>query len=232
MNGTSLPRRFTWIDETNRGDHYYLTEQDRCVFFGDWHAGKGYEGGPTNQLIVNFKHKPSKVRKRANLANYKDQAISTIAAGLRGAIRRPSVESYTWVPIPPSKIPEHEDYDERLIRVLNRAFSPYDVDIRSMVRQTESTASDHTSGGDRLTPARLFEIVEVNRDELERGEVRQKGIVLFDDVLTTGKHFKCCQKRIREALPEVPILGVFVARCIHQIADFDSLETDFSMLFS
>jgi predicted amidophosphoribosyltransferase len=37
-------------------------------------------------------------------------------------------------------------------------------------------------------------------------------IALFDDVLTSGKHYKCCQRRLREALPSTPIAGVFLAR--------------------
>lgn len=232
LSGTSLPSRFTRIDETNRGDHYYLTEEDRCVFFGEWFAGKGYEGGPTNQLVVNFKHKPSKARAKSGIQYYKDQAITTIAAGLRGAIAQSSVESYTWVPIPPSKISTHEDYDTRLAQALNRAFSPYNVDIRSLIRQTESTESDHTSSGDRLSPENLLAILEVDNAELSKAPIKENGIVLFDDVLTTGKHFKCCQAVLRQAIPDVPVIGVFVARCIHQEPEFDDLdEVDFTKLF-
>jgi hypothetical protein len=41
----------------------------------------------------------------------------------------------------------------------------------------------------------------------------KQALVVFDDVLTTGKHFKCCERRLREVVPAyVPILGVFIAR--------------------
>ena len=52
---TLLPDRLTWIDATNRDDHMFLREGDRCLFFGEYFSGKGYEGGGTNQLIFNFR---------------------------------------------------------------------------------------------------------------------------------------------------------------------------------
>lgn len=36
-----------------------------------------------------------------------------------------------------------------------------------------------------------------------------------DDVLTSGKHFKVARTRIQKIFPGKPILGIFVARCIH-----------------
>ena len=59
----------------------------------------------------------------------------------------------------------------------------------------------------------MYEVLEIDQAALALHAVRGRGIVLFDDVLTTGKHFKCCQRRLREALgTAVPIKGVFVAR--------------------
>jgi predicted amidophosphoribosyltransferase len=230
LSKVSLPNRFTWIDETNRKGHYYLTEADRCVFLGEWFAGKGYEGGPTNQLIVNFKHKPAVVRARPALGKYKAQATSVIARGLRGAISRESIESTTWVPIPPSKVRGHENYDDRLIQALNQAFDGYKADVRPLIRQSESVDADHERGDDRQSPEELLNVLELDKDELAKAPMREGGIVLFDDVLTTGKHFVCCQQRIREVLEEIPVLGVFVARCIHQTFDFGDEEINLSGL--
>jgi hypothetical protein len=36
--------------------------------------------------------------------------------------------------------------------------------------------------------------------------------VLFDDLLTTGKHYKCCERRLREVVADMPVSGLFVAR--------------------
>lgn len=122
-------------------------------------------------------------------------------------------ERLTWVPIPPSKAAGHVDYDERLMRTLAVAFKGYDVDVRILLRQSESTKADHESG-DRLTPEALYQVLEFDDAVMDERPLRQ-GIVLFDDLLTTGKHFKCCERRLREVVSaSVPIIGLFVARRI------------------
>lgn len=208
-----LPDRLTWIDETNRDAHPFLRESDRCLFFGEYYAGKGYQGGGTNQLIFNFKCAPSVARANAARNNYKQQAIRTVASGLRTAISQTSVEKLTWVPIPPSKAVGHADYDDRLMRSLAGAFSGYNADVRLLLKQTASTEADHRADN-RLSPDALYDLLEIDHVALNSAPVRQ-GIALFDDVLTTGKHFKCCERRLREVLPEgLPIIGIFIARRI------------------
>jgi hypothetical protein len=34
-------------------------------------------------------------------------------------------------------------------------------------------------------------------------------ILLFEDLLTSGKHYKCCERRLTQALTGVPIAGCF-----------------------
>jgi hypothetical protein len=208
-----LPDRLTGIDETNRDQHVHLQPEDRCFFFGEYFAGKGYRRGGTNQLMFNFKCKPSDAATNLGRKMYKERAVAAIAAGLRRAITRENVERLTFVPIPPSKVVGHADYDDRLMRTLVSAFDGYAADIRLLLRQTGSTESDHTAGG-RLSPEALAALLQIDRERLAERPLRQ-GIVLFDDVLTTGKHFKCCERRLRDVVPvPVPIVGVFVARRI------------------
>jgi hypothetical protein len=207
-----LPERLTSIDETNREHHAFLEPGDRCFFFGEYFAYKGYQGGGTNQLIFNIKCKPSVAATNPGRRRYKEQAIESVAAGLRRAMTQADAESMTWVPVPPSKVADHADYD-RLMRTLAKAFSGYHVDMRSLLRQSMSTEADHNSGS-RLTPDALHALMELDIAQLNALPVRQ-AIVLFDDILTTGKHFKCCERRLREVVPtNVPILGVFIARRI------------------
>lgn len=217
-----LPDRLTCIDETNRTDHPFLVETDRCFFFGEYFAHKGYQGGGTNQLIFNFKCKPSIAAANHRRGYWKDKAVQEIAAGMRRVIGQRNSERLTWVPIPPSKAVGHADYDDRLTRTLALAFHGYDVDVRMLLRQSESTKADHESG-DRLSPEALYEVLKVDNAVMSERPFRD-GIVLFDDLLTTGKHFKCCERRLRETVPgNVPIIGVFVARRIlpDPTADFE-----------
>jgi hypothetical protein len=112
-----LPDRVTLIDETNRGDHRYLDATDKCYFFGEYFASKGYQGGGTNQLIFNYKCKPTIAVSNPARRGHKDRAIQTIAAGLRNVIAKDSAERITRVPIPPSKAESDPDYDDRLSTV-------------------------------------------------------------------------------------------------------------------
>ncbi len=208
-----LPDRLTRIDETNRADHPFLDETDHCFFFGEYFARQGYQGGGTNQLIFNFKCKPSIVAAKPDRGRWKEIAVQEIAAGLCRVIGQQNAERWTWVPIPPSKAVSHIDYDDRLMRTLAVAFRDYDADVRMLLRQSESTKADHESS-DRLTPEALYKVLELDRAVMSERPLR-RSIVLFDDLLTTGKHFKCCERRLREEIPaSVPIIGIFVARRI------------------
>lgn len=217
-----LPDRLTLIDDTNRGDHPYLEPGDRCFYFGEYFAGKSYKGGPTNQLVFNFKCKPAVAIANAGRAGYKSQAIQTIASGMRRVIGQQNVEQYTWVPIPPSKAIGDPDYDDRLLRTLHLAFRGYNADIRPLIRQTASTPADHEQEH-RLTRDALRAVLEVDMAALQSASLRD-GIILFDDVLNSGKHFKESERLLRRAIPEdVAIAGIFVTRCIRHnpLEDFE-----------
>ena len=58
-------------------------------------------------------------------------------------------------------------------------------------------------------------VLEVDTAILQSSPLRD-GIILVDDVLNSGKHFKESERHLRRAIPEnVAISGIFVARCIH-----------------
>jgi predicted amidophosphoribosyltransferase len=76
--------------------------------------------------------------------------------------------------------------------------------------QTSSTPRDH-AGRVRLSEQALLQVLRIDEVKLSLRPVRGR-VVLFDDVLTSGKHFKCCERRLREVLPDAPIAGVFLMR--------------------
>lgn len=213
-----LPTRPREIDDTNRGDHSFLSPEDACYYYGEFFAGKGWSGGDTNQLIKNFKIKPTELAAKPQRQYYKNKALNEIAETLNGSISAAYVrELITFVPVPPSKTPAHPDYCDRLTRVLAQAFVGLGADIRPLVRQVADLDADHASSGSRSTYQELLSVTEVDRDAL-RTPLRQI-VMLFDDVLTSGKHFKVCKQRILEAVPGARIQGLFIARVIHQTAD-------------
>jgi hypothetical protein len=219
-----LPDRLTQIDNSNRGAHHFLEVTDSGLyFFGEYHSHRGYDYGETNNLIHNLKKKPSAVAGRANLRRYKEGAICQVGEMLRKVIRPQDGAQFTWVPIPPSKALDHPDYDDRLFRALQHGFRGYNFDIRPLLRQTQTTEADH-GAANRMSPGELEAVLEVDQASLNVWPARQ-AIVLFDDVLTTGKHFKCCQRKIWQVLPGIPIIGIFVARRVlpNPFADFEPL---------
>jgi hypothetical protein len=198
------------LDDSMRTDHAYLTATDRCWCLAEYQPGASYRVSEVNQMIINLKCRPSIASADPRRMHYKVLAMDAVARGLRAALSRSSVESATWIPIPPSRPALDADYDDRLQRILALAFRGYDLDLRRLLYQTEVTAPDHTRAR-RLSAESLYRIIGLDQPLLGIRPLRAC-VVLFDDVLTTGKHYKCCERRLRETLVGIPISGVFVAR--------------------
>jgi hypothetical protein len=197
------------VEIKDRHQHSYIEPSDECWFIFEYRAGtsRTYE---LNQLIFDWKRTPSTAALVTNRHRSKENAISTVAAILRRCCGRQWAEEATWCPIPTSKVIGNPDYDDRLCRTIRMAFSGYDLDMRLLLRQTTNTPRDHVVAR-RLSSDHLYKVLQVDLESMKQRQLRHR-IVLFDDILTSGKHFKCCQRRLREALPEVPVCGLFFAR--------------------
>ena len=196
------------LDEPRRAQHCFLEAADVCRFL--WHYTPGPPRTREQRLIGNLKCKPTLAALNALRGLYKEEAILHAARALRAAAPRRWVEQSSWSPIPPSVQVGDADYDDRLLRVLNAAFAGYDADIRPLIRQAQTVSADHRSR-ERLSFAALYALTRVDTLQLRRRALRSQ-LVLFDDVLTTGKHFKCAQARLREALGGIPISACVLAR--------------------
>jgi predicted amidophosphoribosyltransferase len=209
-----LSKRFSKIDGLALNDHHYLDGDDVCYYFGEYTAGEGHAFSKTNQLILNFKKAMDK--KGSAQWTYKELAIQQVGQIFRTGIRPES--NFTFVPIPPSKIKGDPLYDDRLVRSLSILKKDRNPDIRELVLQTQSLDASHLSAR-RPTPDELLDnYIFVSSLKLP---VPEK-IVIVDDVLTTGCHFKAVKKLIKEHFPGVPVVGLFVARRVPQAIDFDS----------
>ncbi len=210
--GPTAPQAVTLtpIDLNQLADHPYLTDSDRCSFMLEFIPGGHLELGASNRILRDFKCPPSTTIVSARRAASKRRAIELMAALLRAAVSRRAAQGATWVPIPPSKVPADADFDDRLMRTLALAFRDYDVDLRRLLFQAQSTPADHL-GSTRLTAAALLGNLCLDVASLQQRPLRQT-IYLFDDVLTTGKHYKCCERRLRDVVPQAPICGVFLLR--------------------
>jgi hypothetical protein len=197
------------LDAEQREDHAFLSAADHCACLTEYRTGTR-RCDTLGLLIRDLKCPPSSVAASGQRQRRKQAALDAIAHALRTALSRAVVEAATWVPIPPSRAIDDPDYDPRLEWALRIAFGGYDLDLRLLLYQCASTPPDHAARR-RQTPAALYRLLRVDLEALRDRPLRSR-IVLFDDLLISGKHFKCCQQRLRERVGEVPIHGLFVAR--------------------
>ncbi len=205
----ALPVQVLPIDGTRRADHCYLEAADCCEYLAEYHPGLG-GGDRFRQLIMSFKCQPSVAACSPTRMRHKRLAVVAIAQALRAAVSRSDVEAATWVPIPPSRAASDPDYDDRLRQTLQAAFAGYDLDLRLLLAHTHNMSPDHRAGV-RIAEEGLYERLRVDAVVLAQRPLRER-IVLFDDLLVSGKHYKCCQRRLRVSLPPIPIKGWFIAR--------------------
>jgi hypothetical protein len=213
-----IPEKLRKIDDSTVGEHFSLDSADRCYYIWEYAARKRYDFSPANQLVFNLKIKPSALAKAPKRNRYKLEAIAHSGAALRSLITRAFVETRaTFIPIPCSKAAADPDYDDRLARVLAHAFQGWDADVREMLTCTQSTPADHESV-DRLTFGELLSITHITN---QVGIAPRPVIVIVDDVLNSGKHFKVAQSLIKDRYANAEIRAVFLARCIRQPTEFD-----------
>lgn len=203
---SSFPSRLTKVDAL-ASDHWHLGKSDECYFFGEYTAGGGYQFSPTNQLIFNLKK--SVERRDKPDWRYKKQAIRTVAAAFRKAIKPEALDRITFVPIPPSKAKTDPLYDERITELLLAIRPRPPLDVRELIIQRNSTLAAHETSN-RPTPEDLE--AGYTLDMELAATPPQDLIAIVDDLLTTGAHFRAAKAVIRKQFPETPIVGIFVAR--------------------
>lgn len=215
--GGILSLRLTKIDQTTLADHCYLTEGDHCYYLTEYTARKGFNFSRANQLVLNFK-KPVSARNRPEW-RYKEQAIAEAANGFRGSIKASMFDTGTLVPIPPSKARHDPEYDDRVVRMIQAIRADPPLDIRELILQPLSTEPVHQSER-RPRPEDIQ-----GRYQLDNrlAVPHPQWIALVDDVLTTGAHFKAAQTILNEAFPEVPVIGLFIARRVPDTMEFEDL---------
>lgn len=196
------------LDAARRAQHCFLEGADYCRYLWDYRPGRG--PGQTQRWIHDLKCRPSQAAAWPLRALEKERALVGAAQALRRAAPRSWVEQASWCPIPPSVRPGAADYDDRLLRLLRLAFAGYDADIRPLIRQSESLPADHCRCR-RISFSALYQLMSVDMVQVMKRALRRE-LVLFDDVLTTGKHFKCAQARLQERLEPMRISACFLAR--------------------
>jgi predicted amidophosphoribosyltransferase len=207
-----IPEKLLKIDDVTAGEHFSLDANDTCFYIWEYAVRQGYTAGPTNQLIKNLKIKPSEIAKTPTRQYYKQQAINHAAKAVRDLLGQQTAEGkFSFVPVPSSKASGDSDHDDRITQVLQRAFSGWNSDVQPILHVRRSMKADHEST-DRMTYDELLALTDV----LQPMTTLRSTIVVLDDVLNSGKHFKVAKTLLSAVNPTAAILGLFLARCTRE----------------
>lgn len=208
-----IPQRLLRVDEITFGQHFSLDGTETCFYIWEYAARQRYDFSPSNQLVKNLKIKPSEIDATPSRRRYKQGAIDYCAQAFRALFPTTWVENQaTFVALPSSKVRGHPDFDDRTQRILETAFHGRDADIRPLLKQTCSTTADHETE-ERLSYGELRAITQLDESQVALSALRTT-IVVVDDVLNSGKHFRVALDILSSRFPSAKIIGVFIARCV------------------
>jgi hypothetical protein len=194
------------FDELSLPDHYYLSAADDCIYYMEYTPQKGFNHSPGNQFILNLKKSPSK--RGTWEYNHKIWAISEAATTLRDTLPDDWLENATFVPIPPSKMRDDPEYDDRMTQILQQ-IGP--INISEFVYQVESMEKTHNMGDNRHSLQDIIDNYEIDEDQVDE---EPDHIVIVDDVVTAGKHFRAMRHVLENRFPNATFSGIFLARRI------------------
>ena len=128
------------------------------------------------------------------------------------------------MPVPPSKVKDDPDYDDRMGQICRQIRPAPPLDVRELVVQRNSLAAAHESE-QRPTIDDLLREYQIDETLLNP---QPKWIGVFDDVLTVGTHFVAMKRVLATRFPGVSIEGIFIARRVfaNPFEDFDDVPPD------
>ncbi len=195
------------IIETEIGQPFpcHLDSSDLCYYAEDYISGGGFLASQGNDLISNFK-KPV-CRKDKPEWSYKERAIITFAKTLSEII--PNNNDFTVTCIPTSKATDDIEYDPRFEETFSllKEISPVII-IDYPIKLKQTIESSHI-GGERNVQFFLEQYEWVGLKKLT------KHIILVDDVISSGSHFKACKNIISRHHKKISVYGIFWAKTIN-----------------
>lgn len=203
----AIPNKLTQLDRFILGqqEHSCLSLHDTCFYLWERISKARFDQHPTNQLISNLKI-DTKFR-NADRWYWKEEAIKYAASALAVSIPNDWKDICTFVPMPPSIPKGDKRHDSRILDILKAVRNPGLSDIRELVLQNVETQS----GEKEVTPAQRMERYDIDLDLVEPEPTT---LIVFDDMISGGSHFKAVQMLLQCAFPSTPIWGLFLARAI------------------
>lgn len=200
-----IPDRLQQIDALLLDEHWHIDADDECFFLWERVTGGRFNEYPTNDLLSNIQIPTSCRLQNPNRWYWKGNAIYYAARALSQLIPAP-LRDATFVPMPPSLTVENPDHDPR-IRDLLLAVRPALRDIRELVL----TIADGVQKEKNISPEERAANYRIN-EEVANPEPTY--IVIVDDVLAGGSHFKGMKIVLSGRFPQARIYGLFLSRAI------------------
>lgn len=199
---------WTRIDQSDAGLHPDLYSTP--CFYYLIHTDEGFIV-PSNQKIINFKIKPEELERNPSRKYWKNLAIAEFSQAVSHWLKSNSHAIEVWenvalIPMPTSRPRSHQYYDTRLVQLCNGALEDNGIArVEDVFDLTQALTPAHEGG------PRDFETLRNNLVLFEPTSPL-KVVILIDDILTSGSHFSACSSALREAFPEIAIIGLFLAR--------------------
>lgn len=202
-------------------DYCYLKEESCCYYFGEYMAGEG-DSNEVNQFIYNYKKPPSHKYKYPHAYKYKQEAIVRTTKALVDCFSQflDTDIRTILVPTPGSKNKNHSEYDDRNLLTLKQTTSGleklgFEIETQEAIINTKSRTASHSTRN-RPSLEELQTTLVLSEDLVYASKEEAILVVLFDDVLARGAHFITSCNLIKQWLPSAEVVGVFIARTIHE----------------
>jgi hypothetical protein len=192
------------LTDSARAEHAFIRAEDEVYYFHDYHPGRGRDGGPGNQLILDLKTDVDAARSVAWHRRRKRLATAACADLLKAAWPVTWGKDSYAAPVPPSQLRGDPSFDARLPRILNQAGLRW-TDCVTQIHPLQRTHASEV----RPDIATLVDAYGV--DELF-APAAPKRLIVVDDVLTAGRHFRAMDQVLRATFPDTEIIGLFLAR--------------------
>lgn len=184
----------------------FLTEEDKCYYFLNYND-LGFKYSESNQTVFNFKKDISK----ANIPHewqYRNLAIEKFVKYLSESINWIHQGQATVIPAHTSKPRASSSFNNRIDLVVDKLSFQYPTFIsveKILDAQCEVLAAH--CGGERNLNAIKSNLLVSNFQKAPSSIV-----ILIDDVLTTGSHFRACKDMILAHDSRVKdVIGIFLA---------------------
>lgn len=184
----------------------HISDADLCIYAREYKAGGGFSAGESNQLILNFKKDGTKKKFTAEW-EYRDMAVEQFAQEFVENI--PASLDASISAIPSATHQAEESYSNRFEDLLSRIVELRpNLKVEWPVSAKSSVLAAHNNGS--RDPSIIAQNYEFNG--FSGGDPHT--LVILDDVITTGGHYRAITDFLRANGFEGFIIGFFWARVI------------------